>query len=232
MGKKQLKVLALLIVAVLAFTIIVFVIPFHRGASFWIAYIAVLLALALQIPIFKLAYDNADDLRSKVLGFPIFRAGYLYLGIQTAVSVVIFILGAFIPAFPAWIAAVLCVIILAAAIICSISADMARNEVVDIETAQAADTKIIMELRTRARNLVSRIKNFEIKTEMEKLAEDLRYSDPVSSDATAEAEQRLSECFTHLETAVVGDDIENALELCRQAVILLRDRNNICKMNK
>lgn len=107
--------------------------------SFWIAYIAELLAFALQVPIFKLAYDNADDLRSKVLGFPIFRAGYLYLGIQTAVSMIVFILGAFIPA---WITAVLCMTILAEAIICSISADMARNEVVGIETAQAADTKI------------------------------------------------------------------------------------------
>lgn len=232
MGNKQLKALALLIVAALAFTIIVFVIPFHKDVSFWIAYVAELLAFALQVPIFKLAYDNAENLRSKVLGFPIFRAGYLYLGIQTAVSMIVFILGAVIPAFPAWIAAVLCVIVLSAAIICSISADMARNKVVDIETAQAADTKMIMELCTRARNLVSRTEDVTIKTELEKLSEDLRYSDPVSSNATAEAEQRLLECFTHLETAVVGDNIENALELCRQAGILLRDRNNICKMNK
>ncbi|MCD8219639.1 MAG: hypothetical protein LUC50_04655 [Ruminococcus sp.] len=98
--KRTKQTLAILATILIVFTVIVFVIPFHKGGTFWIAYLAEVVAIAAQIPIFKLAYDNAKDLKSKVLGFPIFQVGYLCLGIQTVASVILFVLSGVIAKFP------------------------------------------------------------------------------------------------------------------------------------
>ena len=78
LNKRQKYLLVILIITAVAFSIVVFLIPFPKKAVFWIAWLFEMTAFALQIPIFRLAFDNAEELKSKVLGFPVFRAGYLY----------------------------------------------------------------------------------------------------------------------------------------------------------
>ena len=86
MQKRQKQLAAILAIVAVVFTVAVFLIPFPKDGVFWIAYAAEIIALALQILFFKAAFDNDEELKSKVLGFPVIRVGYLYLGIQTVVS--------------------------------------------------------------------------------------------------------------------------------------------------
>ncbi len=231
MNKKQKQSLVILAIIAVVFSIIVFLIPFPKHSTFWIAYIAELLAFALQIPIFKLAYDNADNLKSKVLGFPIFRVGYIYLGVQTAVSLLLFALG-FIENFPIWISIVLCLVVLSTAIICSIASDMARDTVTEIETAQAVNTQLMRKLCMKFQQLVNKTNDTALKKELEKLAENFRYSDPVSSPATEEYETKLNDLFVELESAVMCGNTADAFAFCSKINITLQDRNTSCKMNK
>lgn len=231
MNKKQKQSLVILTIIAVVFSIIVFLIPFPKHSTFWIAYIAELLAFALQIPIFKLAYDNADNLKSKVLGFPIFRLGYIYLGVQTVVSLLLFALG-FIENFPIWISIVLCLVVLSAAIVCSIAVDMARDTVTEIETAQTVNTQLMRKLRMKSQQLVNKTNDSALKKELEKLAENFRYSDPVSSPATEEYETKLDNLFVELESAVMSENTSDALAFCSKINITLQDRNTSCKMNK
>ncbi|MDE6005189.1 MAG: hypothetical protein K2G88_07360 [Oscillospiraceae bacterium] len=230
MSKKRKQSINLAIIAIV-FSIIVFFIPFPKGATFWIAYIAELIALVLQIPIFKLAYSNVNDLKSKVLGFPVFRVGYIYLGVQTTVSLILFALG-FIKNFPLWISVVLCVIILAMALVCSMATDMARDTVTEIEATQAVDTHLIKEHRLKSQQLVSKTNDSELRKKLEQLAENFSYSDPVSSPSIFDAERKLTDCFAELELAVINDDTAKASELCKAVEIALNDRNMACKLNK
>lgn len=231
MNKKQKQSLVILAIIAVVFSIIVFLIPFPKHSTFWIAYLAELLAFALQIPIFKLAYDNTDNLKSKVLGFPIFRVGYIYLGVQTCVSLLLFVLG-IIENLPVWISIVLCLVVLSAAIICSIAVDMARDTVTEIETAQAVNTQFMRKLRMKSQQLVSKTNDTALKKELEKLAEDFRYSDPVSSPAAEEYETKLNNLFVELESAVMCGNIADAFAFCSKINITLQDRNTSCKMNK
>lgn len=226
---KNNKAIVILIVIAVVFTAFAFLVPFPRTPGFFIAYIAELVALALQIPIFKVAFDGKDTPNSKVLGFPLFRVGYYYLGIQTALSLLIFVLG--FVSFPTWLAALLCIIVLGGAVACSMAADIAREQVEKIEYSQKADTSLMDSLRTRSAALVGRASDPQLKKCLEKLAEDIRFSDPVSSSAIVIEEQTLMIAFDKLEAAVASND-ESAVQECSKVQEALEVRNAACKSGK
>ena len=64
------------------------------------------------------------------------------------------------------------------------------------------------------------------------LAEELKFSDPVSSDTILEAERDLAATVDELQSAVVDGDSEAIRQLCRKAKGLLAERNRLCKLNK
>ena len=67
---------------------------------------------------------------------------------------------------------------------------------------------------------------------LEKLAEDLRFSDPVSSEALTEIEDQLAECLAQLQEAVSAQKTEQILSVCQEAERILAERNQLCKLNK
>lgn len=223
------KAVIILVVIAAVFSVIAFAVPFPKGGVFWTAYIAEIVALALQIPIFKMAFDGADTPKSKFLGFPVFRVGYIYLSVQTVLSLALFALG-FTP-MPTWVAVVLCVIVLGAALVSSIAAKIARKQVTLTEQKQTSATAYMTSLRTRSAQLVNKAGDTKLKTALERLAENIQYSDPVSSPATADSEAALDAAFKQLETAVSTNNT-NAEELCRRVQIALDDRNAACKAGK
>lgn len=232
LNKKRKLAATALIISVIVFSIVVFFIPFKKGATFWVAYISEIIALLSQIPVFWIAYRSSTDLRSRVLSFPITQVGYIYLAAQSAASVVLFVLGAVFDDFPTWITVIICVLIIAAAIICCITVDIARDKVMDIEIQTIVDTKFVTEMRLKTLNLVNRTQVSSLKKELQKLNEAFNYSDPVSSDATASKEEELRQMVIVLEEALKINDSEKVLSLCNEITTELADRNSICKINK
>ena len=92
---------------------------------------------------------------------------------------------------PAWITAVVCVLVLGIMLVCSITADIARQTVQSIEQTTKADTSLMMSLRTRSSQLVNKTSDPALKKELGKLSENIRFSDPVGSNAIAAEEQNL-----------------------------------------
>ena len=220
--------LALLVVAVI-FSGVAFIIPFPKGGVFWIAYIAELIAVGLQVPVFKIAFDGQEELRSKVLGFPVFRVGYLYLGVQTALSLALFALG-FVEMFPVWLAALLCVIVLGAAVVCSLTADVARDVVQKSETNQKAKVSWMENMRTLSAGLPAMAEDSALKKALADLAEDFRFSDPVSSDATAAAENELESKLREVSGKLTSGSVTpDEVQTIRK---LLAQRNVMCKAGK
>lgn len=226
------QVVAVLLIVAALFSAAVFLIPFDKGEpAFWIGYIAELAAIVLQIPVFKLAYPVGSDLKSKVLGYPLFKIGVSYLVVQTILSFVLIALGRS-GNMPAWLAALLCLLVLGFALLFGMSANMARTAITNLETAAAVDTKLMKSLALRAQNLVTKTNNPALQNELRKLAEKITYSDPVSSPAVADSEYRLSTLFGQLEAAVSTPQGAGAMELCKSVNIALDDRNAACKASK
>lgn len=227
------QVVAVLLIVAALFSAAAFLIPFEKDEpTFWIGYIAELIAIAVQIPVFKLAYPVGTDLKSKVLGYPLFKIGVSYLVVQTILSFVIIALGSG-GDFPVWLAFLLCLIVLGVAVLFGMSANMARTAITNLEAATAVDTQLMKSMALRAKNLVNKTSDPALQRELNKLAEKITYSDPVSSPAIADAEYRLSSMFGQLEAAVgTSQSGEALIELCKSVNIALDDRNTACKASK
>ena len=65
---------------------------------------------------------------------------------------------------------------------------------------------------------------------MRALAEELRFSDPVSSEETRRLEEQLEICLERLEEALqTGGAV---IDVCHQANALLIERNRVCMRGK
>ena len=85
------------------------------------------------------------------------------------------------------------------------------------------------------RSLQSKVSQIASQTDdaaIKALAEEFRYSDPVSNDAIADAEADLAAAVDELQAAYIDGDREAVAQLCRKAAALLAERNRICKLNK
>lgn len=227
--KKKTQLYAILGIAAVMFIVIVCVVPFRKGSIFVISLICELIAFALQIPFFKVAFEDRDSLKSKVLGFPVFRIGLIYLAVQTVLSMLMIILATAVESFPLWVAIILYVIVAGFALICGVSADIARDTVENIEMRTAVDTSFMKELRVRAESLVSA--NDTYRSELTKLSENIRFSDPVSSTSSKNADHSLDMAMSELERAL-SDGSGDISALCRNVQNALNERNNIVKLNK
>lgn len=93
----------------------------------------------------------------------------------------------------------------------------------------AARTADMKSLRDKAQALCASIQNPGNAKALKELADELRYSDPVSGAATASYEKRID---TLLESIAHHDDAAERSELIRRATALVRERASAAKTNK
>lgn len=226
-GKTQ--TLLILAIVLAAYLVLAFVIPFAKTGVFWLALVFTLAAFALQLYVMKLSFTKRRDARSKFYGFPIARVGAVHLIVQLVLSFLFMALAAYCPA---WVAAVIFVVLLAAAAVGVVAADAMRDEVERQDVQLKTDVAAMRTLQSRAAALVSRCEDAALKSDAQNLSDAFRYSDPVTNDATKDAEHELSACMDELERAALDGDIENAKTLIRRTAAQLSERNRLCKLNK
>ncbi len=231
MTKHQSKAMLILIPGAAAFAAFALLVPFRHGAGFWIAFAAGLLAFALQIPVFRIIGSRSDYLKRTLLGLPLIKVGYLYLGIQTAASFLLFTLG-FIPNFPAWFSAVICAVILCTALVCGISAALLRDKVIAIEEKNEQNSAFMRNLHASAKKLRDSASDPALKTALQSLTDNIRFSDPVGGDALIAEENALLCGFEALQSSVQSGNIKQAEAQCEEVQKLLLARNNACKKSK
>ena len=219
----------LLFVFAAAFSGIAFAAPFRRGAVFWLAYFFEILAVVLQIPLFRLAFTERDTLRSRFLGFPVFRVGYIYLGLQTVTSFALFVLGKS-EDFPVWVSSVVCIVLLCGAVLCGITSDVAADYAGRIESSEKQATAFITELKMLTSGLAALTNDTELKNAVSGLDEDIRFSDPVSSAASAEAEEKLKSAVKELSEKIKAGTA--SVQDVTAVKTLLAERNNLVKISK
>jgi hypothetical protein len=87
-------------------------------------------------------------------------------------------------------------------------------------------------LQSKADFILGQTDNADLKKALNRLAEQFRYSDPVSSEALTEVEANLSSTVDELQNAVMDKDIDSAITLCARAEVQLAERNRLCKLGK
>lgn len=213
---------AVLGIVFILFNVIVFAVPTDKTITFWIAYAFTVVAFALQIGIWNAAFKATETLKSKFLGVPIIYVGIVYLVLQLIAFAVFMIF----PLIPSWIVVIACALVLGISAICLISADVARDEINRVEEKVNQKVFYIRELQADVEILAEQEQNPEIKAELKKLVEKIRYNDPMSSEALADIETEIKEKVLELKTA------DHKSKLITELDLLLTERNKKAKILK
>lgn len=202
------------------FSVIAFAVPSAKTATFWIAYAFTAVALAVQVPIWKVTLGRDDKLENKFLSYPVPHIGIVYLVVQLLAFVVFL----FLPTAPAWIAAVVCAVIAGIAAICMIAADTGRNEIERVGTTVRTKVSYIKSLQGDVELLVNHESDPATRAALAQLAEKIRFSDPMSYEHLADVETQIAVKVSELKAAANKDEIVNEIYL------LLDERNKKCKI--
>ena len=229
MKKNAIRWWVVLGVVLVVYNVLAFALPFPKTAVFAVSYLFTMIAILAQIYVIRTAFYRGEGVKSKFYGFPIAKLGVIYLAVQLIAGLVFMALGLIVPV---WLPLALYVVLLGVAAAGFVAADAARDEVVRQEVKLEKDVSRMREFQAKGRALVTLNQIPEAARPLEKLAEDLRFSDPVSSEALTEIEDQLAECLAQLQEAVSAQKTEQILSVCREAERILAERNQLCKLSK
>ena len=229
MKKNAIRWWVVLGVVLVVYNVLAFALPFPKTAVFAVSYLFTTIAILAQIYVIRTAFYRGEGVKSKFYGFPIAKLGVIYLAVQLIAGLVFMALGLIVPV---WLPLALYVVLLGVAAAGFVAADAARDEVVRQEVKLEKDVSRMREFQAKGRALVALNQVSEAVRPLEKLAENLRFSDPVSSEALTEIEDQLAECLAQLQEAVSAQKTEQILSVCQEAEHILAERNQLCKLSK
>lgn len=232
--KKNFKLYTLIWVILLAvWCVVVFLVqPITPGyvmnydARFWIAFVCVVAAFIGNLVCAYFAFKE-ENLKKLFYNLPL-------ITVSRAALIAMLIIGSvliLIPNCPAWIAAIVCVVILAFNAVAVVKASWAAEAVEKIDEKIAAQTSFIKNLTVDAESILARAKSDAVKAECKKVYEAVRYSDPMSNEALAGSESQITLKFNDFSSAVT-EGADNIEELADELVFLIGERNKKCKLLK
>ena len=199
----------------------------NYDARFWIAFVFIVAAFTGNLACAYFAF-KAENLEKLFLNFPLITVSWSALIAMLAVGSAFML----VPDCPAWIAAIICIVVLAFNAIAIIKASWAAETVSKLDGKVAAQTSYIRNLTADADGILARAKSDAVKAECKKVYEAVRYSDPVSNEALSVIEAKITVKMDEFSTAVAADDAEKAKEIADDIVALAGDRNRKCKALK
>lgn len=204
------------------FNVLAFVIPTEKTATFWTAYAFSAVAFAVQLPLWRIALGKDESMKSKFLGIPVVHVGIVYLIVQL-IAFAIFMI---VPTLPVLVSIVVCSVILAIFALFAIAGQAGANEVSRVEEKVKIKRAFIQFLRIDIEMLAESESDTEIKAALNKLAEKIRFSDPMSHDMLGELESRITAKVEELKAA------EDKKPLIEKIELLLVERNKKCMVLK
>ena len=225
MKKGTLRGLIVALVLFALYNLIAFVAPFVHTAAFWLSYGFSLVAFVVVAIAIYMAFGKNGDAKSRFYGFPIARIAVIYGLAQLALSFLFMGLAALIPW---WIPTLVYAIGLGVAVLGLVGAEAVVDEIRTQDTKQKVNTSAMRALQSKISQMAANCDDAAIRA----LAEEFRYSDPVSSDAIADAEADLAAAVDQLQSAYIDGDKDALAQLCRKASVLLAERNRLCKLSK
>ncbi len=194
---------------------------------FWISWGFIIFAFLGQLICAYIAF-RGENKNKLFLNVSIISQSYIGTILSTVVgSSLIFIEG-----IPAYLASVICVVVFCFNVISVLKAKAASDTVENTDKRIKTQTAFVSAMTVRAENLMAKAKASDVKAELEKLYEAIRYSDPMSVPDVSDTENQISALYTKLEQALETDDIEGIKMLSGQISLLVGERNSKIKLIK
>lgn len=232
MGKNFKYYVGIWCAVVALFNVIIFILPREImgesafGESFWVAYIFMMLGFVGQLVIAWLALKGDGQ-----------RLFYRWSLLSTSITLLIVmlvwgIISMVVPGLSIGICVMIDLIIVILGAIMLLRAQMATSAVEEIDRTIKTKTFFIKSLTVDVDSLLARITNIEMKEDVKKVYEAVRYSDPMSDDNLSGIETEISLRFAELSKAVMENDSATVKGKSAEIMILLNERNKKCKFLK
>lgn len=231
MSKKFGSLMATYVVIFILFCALYFIVPFGRTNASITAFLFGLASIVMGCATAVTAFGGKGTVKSAVYGLPIMTVGIVYMIIQLIFSFVIFVLNTNNET-PAWISAAVGVVLIAAAFVGLLFTDNARDIVEQYDKKFENDVKPMSVFKLDVGGLVSKCEDAETKKLLEKLAEKLRFSDPVSSPSLAGVEMRISQAVSEIDAMLGKGSYDGMADKIKALDILVDERNRQCKAEK
>lgn len=233
MNKLTKNYFLIITIVAIVYNILVFVIPFGYKSNivFYTAWGSGLLAILFQFCIAGFSFKGNKNLKSIFFGLPIIRIGLIYLIIQLSLSLLFFIVGAFVK-IPFWIVLILIILVFAFALIGLITTNTYRNAVEEIDDSTKNNTAFIDNLKIEAEFLICKCIDQPIHSKIKTLYDEIKYSDPISSDYLMNIEDEINiKIFEIKDLAIEGKfgDLDKKLD---NLIWLIKERNLKCRSDK
>ncbi len=212
-------------VLLVLYVLIAFLVPFVHTATFWVSFVFTLIAFGVVAASIYIAFVKKPDAKSRFYGFPIAKIGAIYGLVQLVAGFIFMALAAYAPV---WAAVLVYAIALGAAVIGLISAEAVVSEIHAQDNKLKKDVSLMRSLQSKVNQIAAQSENADVKA----LADEFRYSDPVSSEALDEIERELTAAVEELQTAVIDDERIVITQLANKVSAVLAERNRLCKLNK
>lgn len=215
-------------VVLIVFTLCFFLVKLFMGFGSWVGFVFVDVSLVVCFVISIFASFGKED----IYNFPIINVGLSYVVVQFVVFLIASIVGIFLP----WIILVpnliVCIILLGATVIFTILTLVTRKTVEHIDKTTKEVTEANLLLRTDVKDMAEICEDQTLKTELNKLHELIRYSDPVTNSKTKKLEKEIASELENLRALVEAGKYEDGLVLTENVADMVRNRNKVCKMTK
>ena len=171
--------------------------------------------------------DGRIGPRSLFLGMPGLVVSSA-LALLTAVCGLVFIN---VTAIPTWVGALVLSVLLAFDAACCLGVRAAAAHVEAVDEATARAIGVVTQLRARADALAACAAGAQGKAAVGRVADALRFAEPVSNDLTAGVDVSLQAAFAEFEQAVRahGADVDQAAD---KVLTLMAERASLCKQGK
>lgn len=220
-------------IAIIVFNVVVWVVPSElygyqkTAGAFWPGYVFINLSIIGMLPCgyYVSQSKNKDRL---FLSMPIMSLSFVSLVVMTAAGITCMA----VPGIPAWVGIIVCIIIFGVAITSIISTNAASKMISTIDNKVKDQTLFIKSLVVDAQHLMEIAEGETAKTKTKEVYESIRYSDPVSSPALASVEAEIITQFNDFSNSVQNGNEPEMIKLSKTLQILVKERNNKCKINK
>ena len=233
--KKSFRYFAIVWMIILAlFNAITFIFPAQilginrfKQPLFWIGYALIMLSLIVQI-VFAYIACSKRGAEKVFLHIPLLKIGY----IAVAASLLIGTLFMILPILPTWIGALVCLSVAGVFAALATKVIAAANIVSTVGDKVEKKMKYMKIAVAEVQSIMNRAATSEIKAEIKKAYEELRYSDYMSCGELSNIEQSIESHIKQLAIAVLDEDLAMVQVEVLEIVLLVKERNGKCKALK
>ena len=223
-GKKGIVTGLILLILLAVYNVLYFVIPFDRTLSngaYWLTYgFTTFFIIFMAVVVFIGFHDK--DIKSRVMGIPVVYLGYSVLCTQFVIDAIVMGVGNFFE-IKTWIPLIVEVLLLAFFLISLIARTAYKDTIAKIDN-QKQRKAYITELRIQLESMLNSVSNEEVKKELAKLCETVKYTDPVSYKEVEDIEDDISYKVEELSKSISNGDSNKSLEIIGLVFNLVNER--------